>query len=144
MRTGTPDRATFDAERYVSLTTYRRDGTPVATPVWFAMDGGALVVLTDASSGKARRIGANAAVVVTPCDARGKVHGDAWAATARRLEPSAHARVHQLLARKYGLVFRAFVGWTALDRRLRRRPAREEALLEVSFVPAEAGPAAQA
>ncbi len=138
MRTGTPDRATFDAERYVSLTTYRRDGTPVATPVWFAMEGEAVVVITAASSGKVRRIDQNPDVALTPCDARGKVHGDAWAGVARRLQPGAHSRVHQLLGRKYGLVFKAFVGATALDRRVRRRPAREEALLEIAFVPAAA------
>ncbi|MDT0352926.1 PNPOx family protein [Pseudonocardia charpentierae] len=39
--------ATIDdvaGERFVSLTTFRRDGTPVATPVWIARDGDALVV----------------------------------------------------------------------------------------------------
>jgi hypothetical protein len=43
-------------ERFVSLTTFRRDGTPVATPVWIARDGDALVVTTPADSGKVKRL----------------------------------------------------------------------------------------
>jgi PPOX class probable F420-dependent enzyme len=38
------------AGKYLSLTTYRRDGTPVSTPLWFVEDDGRLVVITAADS----------------------------------------------------------------------------------------------
>ena len=42
--------------RFGSLTTFRRSGERVSTPVWVGRDGGALVVLTLAASGKVRRL----------------------------------------------------------------------------------------
>jgi uncharacterized protein len=38
--------------KYLSITSFRRDGTGVATPVWFIQEGGRLLVQTGASSGK--------------------------------------------------------------------------------------------
>jgi hypothetical protein len=43
-------------EQFVSVTTFRRDGTPVPTPVWIAQDGDALVVTTPAGTGKVKRL----------------------------------------------------------------------------------------
>src|SRR6266498_422449 len=45
--------------RYVSLTTYRKDGTAVATPVWHVANGGELVVVTEADTWKVKRIRSN-------------------------------------------------------------------------------------
>jgi len=87
--------------KYLSLTTYRRDGTPVATPVWFVQDGGRLYVNTAAESYKAKRIRQNPAVTVAACTARGAVRGAAIAARAEFLPESEHAKVDQLMARKY-------------------------------------------
>ena len=42
--------------KYVLLTTYRRDGTPVATPTWVVRDGDALAVWTATDSGKVKRV----------------------------------------------------------------------------------------
>ena len=55
---GTPDSAVDAVARgkYIALTTFRRDGTPVSTPVWFVREGNALVVTTQGTSGKVRRI----------------------------------------------------------------------------------------
>lgn len=64
-------------QRYISLTTYRRDGRAVATPVWFVLDGTRSLVWTDAASGKAKRIRANGRVAVAPCDARGRTKAEA-------------------------------------------------------------------
>jgi PPOX class probable F420-dependent enzyme len=97
---------TLAASRYVSLTTFRRDGSPVATPVWVARDGDALVVVTGAESGKVRRIRANAAVTLAPCDVRGRVHGEAVAARAVVLDASETRRITRLIRRRYGLL-----GW---------------------------------
>jgi general stress protein 26 len=57
--------------KYLSLTTYRRDGTPVSTPVWFVEEDGRLFVTTTADSYKAKRLRRNPAAMVAPCTARG-------------------------------------------------------------------------
>ena len=48
--------------KYLSLTTFKRDGTGVATPVWFVAEAGKILVVTDADSHKARRIHRNPSV----------------------------------------------------------------------------------
>ena len=63
--------------RYVSLTTYRKDGTPVATPVWHVPHNAELWIVTEAGSGKVKRIRNNPQVRVAPCSIRGTVAPDA-------------------------------------------------------------------
>src|SRR5215475_405959 len=72
----------LDAEHYVSLTTFRRDGTAVPTPVWLAGDGTALYVWTPTRSGKVKRIRRRPEVTLAACDARGRVRGEAVPAIA--------------------------------------------------------------
>lgn len=61
-------------EKYVLLTTFRRDGTPVATTVWSApLDGDSFGFWTSSGSGKAKRLAHTSRVTVQPCDARGSV-----------------------------------------------------------------------
>ena len=62
--------------KYLSLTSFRRDGSGVATPVWFVADNGHLVVETDADSYKVKRIRRDPHVRIALCDARGRVRGD--------------------------------------------------------------------
>ncbi|GGT51935.1 PPOX class F420-dependent oxidoreductase [Streptomyces purpureus] len=89
--------------RYVSLTTYRKNGTPVATPVWFALDGEELVVWTRSDSWKVKRLRNDPRVVVTPCDARGRIAPGAPSAegTARLMAASEMRALRRLLLRKY-------------------------------------------
>ncbi|MFF8289949.1 PPOX class F420-dependent oxidoreductase [Streptomyces sp. NPDC016309] len=106
--------------RYVSLTTFRKDGTPVATPVWYAVDGGELYVWTREDSWKVKRLRRDSRVVVTPCDVRGRVADGAAGAegTARLLDDVKGVR--RLLARKYGVQFWLVDLPAALVRRGRR------------------------
>ena len=61
-------------EKYLLLTTFKRDGNAVATPVWaVALDDGKIGFWTSSGSGKAKRLGHTAKVTVQPCDGRGKV-----------------------------------------------------------------------
>jgi uncharacterized protein len=95
--------------RYVSLTTYRRDGVGVDTPVWSAVDAAEMVVWTNAGSWKVKRIRNDARVRVTVCSVRGRIRKGAAQAegTARILEDQEEmGRVRLLLARKYGWRFR--------------------------------------
>lgn len=87
--------------KYLSLTTYRRDGTPVSTPVWFVEEDGRLFVITAAQSYKAKRLRRNPAAMVAPCTARGVPRGDAIPVEVEFLPPEEHARVERLIADKY-------------------------------------------
>lgn len=108
---------------YVSLVTFRRNGTPVATPVWAVAEGGELLVWTRDDSGKVKRLRNGARVTVTPCDVRGRIAEGAQSleGTGRLLEGSAAlGRVRKAMARKYGLRFRLMDGVGALVRGGRR------------------------
>ncbi|MFI9101162.1 PPOX class F420-dependent oxidoreductase [Streptomyces fildesensis] len=108
---------------YVSLTTYRRSGDAVATPVWSVRDGDELLVWTKSDTGKVKRIRNSGRVTVTPCDARGRSADGAPTAegTARLLDAAQLDRVRKAMAGKYGLRFRVLdVGGALL--RLGKRP----------------------
>ncbi|MGP4090594.1 PPOX class F420-dependent oxidoreductase [Streptomyces sp. KR55] len=106
------------AGKYLLITSYRRNGTPVPTPVWVVADGDALGVWTVADSWKVKRIRNRSDVLVGPCDLRGNPTGDQVPATAEITDPATTARYRQLIARKYGVVGRL----TLLGSRLRRGP----------------------
>ncbi|MFJ9416770.1 PPOX class F420-dependent oxidoreductase [Streptomyces sp. NPDC101227] len=108
---------------YVSLVTYRRNGNPVATPVWAVADGDELLVWTRDDSWKVKRLRNDPRVTVTPCDVRGRLAADAAAeeGTARLLEGSGELlRVRKAMAGKYGLRFRLLDTGGALLRRGKR------------------------
>jgi uncharacterized protein len=87
--------------KYLSITSYKRDGTPVATPVWFAEQDGRLLVETDATSGKAKRIRRNPAVRIALCTASGRLRGDQTPAVAKLLPDSEISGTERLIKRKY-------------------------------------------
>ena len=112
--------AALAGQRYLSLTTFRRSGAPVATPVWVAGDGDALVVISDRPAGKVTRLRADPRVELRPCDIRGRVRPGTPAvpAVATVIEdPAAVERGRELLRRKYPVQLRA----VELPGRLRRR-----------------------
>ncbi|GGT03328.1 hypothetical protein GCM10010271_01340 [Streptomyces kurssanovii] len=113
----------FASARYVSVTTFRKNGTGVATPVWFAVDGGELFLWTRTDSWKVKRLRNDSRVVVTVCDVRGKVEEGAPTAegTARLLDGAELGVVRRLLSRKYTWQFWA-VDWPAMIVRLGKRP----------------------
>ena len=107
------------AGNYVLITSYRKNGTPVPSPVWVVEDGAALGVWTVADSWKVKRIRNRADVLIGPCDLRGNPTGEQIPATAEICDPEQTARYRTLLARKYGLVGRL----TLLGSKLRRGPS---------------------
>jgi uncharacterized protein len=100
------DLETLASGKYLSLTTFRRDGTPVATPVWLARRGDELLVYTSMSSGKAKRIRNSGRVLLAPCDMRGRVTGDAVEGTARLQDAAETVVTLGLIRRRYGLLGR--------------------------------------
>ena len=105
------DRQTLAKSKYLSLTTFRRDGTPVATPVWVAQDGNDLVVVTQRSSGKAKRLRNDGRVLLAPCDMRGRVGGDSVEGFARLQDDADTAVSIDLIRRRHGLFARLSFWW---------------------------------
>lgn len=88
-------------QKYISLTTFRKNGVGVPTPVWFGEEDGKLYVMTISSMGKVKRIRNNAQVKVAPCTIRGKVTGPEFAANARILPSEDNKRARKTINRKY-------------------------------------------
>ncbi|WP_406470827.1 PPOX class F420-dependent oxidoreductase [Streptomyces sp. NBC_01615] len=107
---------TLGSGKYLLITSYRKNGTGVATPVWVVRDGAALGAWTPADSWKVKRIRNRADVLVGPCDVRGNPTGEQVPATAEVVDAAATAHYRQLVARKYGLIGRL----TLFGSRLRR------------------------
>ena len=94
--------AALNGHRYCRLTTFRRSGTAVATPVWFALADGRLYIVTQQGSGKVKRLRHRAAVRVAPSTARGVVLGAEVGGQARVLAPAEAAAALRALQAKYG------------------------------------------
>ena len=93
--------AAIHGQSYISLTTFRKTGVGVSTPVWFGEEGDKLYVMTRSDMGKAKRIRNNPRVRVAPCTVRGKVTGPEFEASARILPPEQHAQARTAINRKY-------------------------------------------
>jgi hypothetical protein len=112
----------LDQHRYMSLSTFRRSGAEVATPVWFVEAGGRLYVFTAGDSGKVKRLRHSSRARVAPSDARGRVQGVWRDATARLVsEPAAIERAHAALRAKYGWQMWLTDLFSRLAGRIRRR-----------------------
>ena len=106
--------------RYLSITSFKRDGTGVATPVWFVSDGRRLFAFTDLHSAKIRRVRRNPRVLVASCRVDGKLRSDPVAARAEVLTATAELeRVRKLLLARYKISYRVVMLFYRLGRRLR-------------------------
>ena len=94
----------FARQQTVLLTTYRRDGTPVGTPVNIVVEDDRAFVRTWDTAGKCKRIRNNAEVEIAPSTFRGRPTGPAIHARAKILSDSESAFASQALARKYPLL----------------------------------------
>ncbi len=108
----TPGRATdhpLAAAKYVALTTFRRTGVPVTTPVWFApsLDEPTLfVVITVDETGKTKRLAHTDTVELQACDMRGRVAqgSPTYRGTARVVrDAESIASVRRGVVAKYGI-----------------------------------------
>ncbi len=113
----TPTLEPFVHQKYVLLTTYRRDGTPVGTPVNIAVEGDRAFVRTWDTAWKVKRIRNNSEVEVAPSTLRGKPTGPAIRAHARILDGDESAYAGRAIARKHRILHGLLV---PLVHRLRR------------------------
>lgn len=97
--------------QFISLTTFRKDGTPVPTTVWFAREGDDVIVGTASEAGKVKRIRNNPEVTMERSNYRGHTKGGTiYAGAAVILDGDDAAPAHEILKRKYGWQWRLFGG----------------------------------
>ncbi len=126
----------FLRQKTVLVTTYRRDGQRVGTPVSLAVDGAHAYLRSFEKAGKTRRLHHNPRVDVAPSTARGRPTGPAIGATATRLEGAEARRAARLLARKHPLLHGVLV---PLTHRLGR--AKTGKTVHFQLTPLDHGPA---
>lgn len=115
-----PTLHNLGGERFVLLTTFRRSGEPVSTPVWVLPDAGAALVSTPEGSGKLKRLRNDPRATIQPCDRRGNVEPGAPVVEGRAeiiRDSAATEAVGRRLARKYGVEYRLFMAAEWLLRR---------------------------
>jgi len=111
----------ISGQRYISLATFRKNGTPVYTPVWFGEENGHLYVMTASKTGKAKRLRNNPEVRIAPSTMRGKVTGAEFSARVRFLKPEEFQRAQNLIKVKYWLARVPFL-WRNTDTYLELTP----------------------
>lgn len=123
--------ATLGQAKYVRLTTFRKDGTAVPTPVWLVRDGDHLLVITGVSTGKAKRLRHTSRVLVAPSDGRGRVKdgvADVEGTAELVADAGEVARLERLLKDRYGVMYMIL----SLVNRMRRGSAAEGAQVRIS------------
>jgi PPOX class probable F420-dependent enzyme len=108
---------------YISLRSFRRNGSPVDTPVWCAVSDGGIVVFTLRDSYKVKRIARNPAVQIATCDMRGGSLGPWHSGTCKAVPDGSaeEARAYEALTAKYGWKMRIGNFFSALTGRKARR-----------------------
>lgn len=109
-------------KKYLTLASFRKNGQPVRTPLWFAEQEGKLYVMTRDDSWKYKRIRNNPRVLVAPSTARGRITGPDVEARARILEPTEFPAARHVLRRKYWLMRLSFL-WSKRNVFLEITPA---------------------
>ena len=118
-------------ESFVSLTTFRKSGVRVSTPVWIAREGETLVVTTPSGSGKVKRLRNNPRVELQPCSRTGKVAEGAplVEASAEIVEgPTAERHIADVMREKYGFEYRL----TLLIERIVKRGPEQRVMLRIT------------
>ena len=99
-----PRLAPFVEQKTALLTTFRRDGTAVATPLSVAVEGDHAYVRTYEKAGKTKRLRNDSHVELTPSTTRGTPIGTPLPAEARRLDAAGDHHAARLLRRKHPLL----------------------------------------
>lgn len=110
--------------KYANLTTFRKTGAAVSTPIWFAVANGKLYIMTSSTTGKVKRIRNNPHVRLEPSTGRGKSLGVSSEGIARVI-PAEEVGLAEIartaLDQKYGFTKRVFDLFASLMGRMRDR-----------------------
>ena len=116
---------------YVSLTTFRRTGVPVSTPVWAAPVADTLVVWTRTDSGKVKRLRHTPRVTVQPCDFRGRTEGPVVDGVAEFVARTEWPGALAALRRVYGVRFQLGYVTSRVVQRLSRRDTDRNEIIRI-------------
>ena len=117
-----PTAAALGDGQYLSLTTYKKDGTAVPTAVWVCRDGETIYAMTQSNAWKAKRIAVNGEVLVASCDAKGTLKTEQVKGTAALLDDAGTEDVKRRMGDKYGQVRVKAFAW--IGRRVRKAPGQ--------------------
>ena len=93
----------FLDQKYINLETYKKDGTPIRTPVWFVIDKDLIYVITRDSTGKVKRLGNNQDVRIVSCSFKGKPKNGWVKAKAEKITGEEADKAIKLRKKKYGM-----------------------------------------
>jgi len=113
-----------DKEKYVNLSTQKKDGSLVNTPVWFAQDGekNDFYIFSAGEAGKVKRIRNFSSVKVAICDFKGNLQGEWISAQAELInEEDSKMRAYRQLHKKYGLTIKVFDFFSKLFGKYKKR-----------------------
>lgn len=129
--------------RYLNLTTFRKSGEGVDTPIWFAENNGTLYITTAANSGKVKRIRRTPQVKLTPSTSSGKPVGESIEGISRVVQdPQELQLAEKTLAERYGLTYTVFHFGMKVANALRRTAEPERAYLAIEPVKEQVTPLA--
>jgi PPOX class probable F420-dependent enzyme len=111
-------------EKYIRVTTFKKDGTEVSTPTWVvALDGGKVGFYTSSTSGKAKRLKNNPNVVVQPSDSRGRVKSGSapLSGTAVVVTGAERDAIYDKVVAKYGFMTKITRGFAKVGGFIKRK-----------------------
>ena len=120
--------AALGDEQYLSLTTFRKSGERVSTPMWVVRDGDALIMFTSQASGKVKRLRNSPRVELRPCNRMGRVRDgvEPVGGVAEVLtDEDSLERATGMIRRKYGLGYRMVM---AIERLIKFGPEKRVTL----------------
>ena len=93
----------FLDQKYINLETYKKDGTPVRTPVWFVIDNDLIYVITRESTGKVKRLKNNHDVRIVLCSFKGEPKSEWIKGKAEKIMGEKADIAIKLRKKKYGM-----------------------------------------
>ena len=96
----------FSSQKYINLETYKRDGTPIRTPVWFVIDKDLIYVITRDSTGKVKRLKNNQHVRIVSCSFKGEPKNEWVKGKTEMITGEEADSVIKLRKKKYGMFAR--------------------------------------
>ena len=93
----------FIDQKYINLETYKKDGTPIRTPVWFVIDNDLIYVITRDNTGKVKRLRNNQDVRIVLCSFKGEPKNEWVKAKAENITGDEADKAIKLRKKKYGM-----------------------------------------
>jgi uncharacterized protein len=127
----------IDSARYVSFVSYKKDGSPVATPVWIVPFEGGYAFTSAPEAYKIRRIRNDGRATLTICDMRGKVPHDAkvYLGSAVVLDEAQAKKVEELINKKYWIGTKLLTVMSLVKKILGKGTTAGDAAIKVTLHP---------